>query len=600
MLPAGSARDSTLRRFAENTVVSFKKIATLLCPEQRRQAIALFLTMLVSTFFEMVSVGAVIPALSFLSTSSSVGGRSPFVQAILDFFGNPSDQQVIAGGLIALLAVYVVKNLVLTALAWQQSTFLAGLMRGLSDRLFATYMSQPWAFHLQRNSAQLIRNNTSEITMFVNGCHNALLFGTEALVAMAIGLLLVCVEPVAAVLVGLVIGLATVGLHLITRRRLVSWGRTRQNYERKRIQDLQQGLGGAKDVKLLGRESEFIEEYRQATALVAHAYQRQYFVSQLPRLWYEMLAVAGLVLLGVAFLIQGASGRAMIPRLGLFAAAAFRLLPSLNRIVSAWQSLIYLTPIVDTLGEELALPSKPIRQNNFVRRPFTRDISLQNVTFAYPKSHGPSISEISLTIRKGSSVGIIGGSGAGKSTLVDLLLGLLSPDSGVVSVDGANIQADLRGWQNNLGYVPQTIFLTDDSIRRNVAFGVPSNEIDDVAVEKSLRAAQLDQFVAGLPAGVDTVIGERGVRLSGGQRQRIGIARALYFDPPILVLDEATSSLDTSTENDVMEAVNRLHGSKTLVIVAHRLSTVSNCDTLFELVNGKVSRVGTFAEVAQA
>jgi ABC-type multidrug transport system fused ATPase/permease subunit len=183
---------------------------------------------------------------------------------------------------------------------------------------------------------------------------------------------------------------------------------------------------------------------------------------------------------------------------------------------------------------------------------------------------------------------------------VDLLLGLLSPDSGVVSVDGANIQADLRGWQNNLGYVPQTIFLTDDSIRRNVAFGVPSNEIDDVAVEKSLRAAQLDQFVAGLPAGVDTVIGERGVRLSGGQRQRIGIARALYFDPPILVLDEATSSLDTSTENDVMEAVNRLHGSKTLVIVAHRLSTVSNCDTLFELVNGKVSRVGTFAEVAQA
>lgn len=563
---------------------------------QRRSALLLFFAMLIGMLLETLSVGAVIPALSFLSNTAGDSSALWLTKA-RDYLGNPSEPQLISMGLAALLGIYAIKNVFLAGLAWQQSVFLASLLEKTSDRLFGIYVSQPWSFHLQRNSAQLIRNNTTEISVFVNGCHTALLMGTELLVAIGLGALLIYMEPIAAIVVGVVIGLATLVLHSVTSRRISRWAKIRQQYERKRIQDLQQGLGGAKDVKLLGREAEFIAEYRDATQQVAHAYQRQYFTQSLPRLWYELLATAGLSLLGFSLVSQGISGREIIPRLGLFAAAAFRLLPSLNRIISSWQSVQFMAPVASTLSDELSLCNNLVNRATRTRAPFHDVITLCGITYSYPHARSPAISDVSITIPKGSAVGIIGGSGAGKSTLVDLLLGLLPPDKGIVSVDGVNIQSHLREWQNNVGYVPQSIFLTDDTIRRNIAFGVTEKEIDDEAVARALKAAHLDTFVESLPSGVNTLVGERGVRLSGGQRQRIGIARALYIDPPILVLDEATSSLDTNTEADVMAAVNQLHGEKTLVIVAHRLSTVANCDHLIRLENGSVACAGTHADV---
>lgn len=573
-----------------------RNLWSILDASQRRGAMALGLAMVIGMLLETLSVGAVIPALSFLSTSAD-GGHAPWIARALKYLGNPSEPELIAGGLFALLGIYTIKNLFLVGLAWQQSTFLASLLEKTSDRLFGIYMSQPWTFHLQRNSAQLIRNNTTEITMFVNGCSNALLMCTELLVCAGLAAMLIYLEPIAAIVVGIVVGVATYALQSVTSHRISRWAKTRQQYEKKRIQDLQQGLGGAKDVKLLGREDEFLAEYRHATRHVAHAYQRQNFTQSLPRLWYELLATTGLVMLGLALLGQGVSGRAMIPRLGLFAAAAFRLLPSLNRIIASWQSVQFMAPVAATLSDELSLRGIALDRATRECAPFQNSISLRGVSFIYPNARSPAISDVSLSIAKGSSVGIIGGSGAGKSTLVDVLLGLLTPDTGIVAVDGVDIQSHLREWQNNLGYVPQSIFLTDDTIRRNVAFGVPEKEIDDEAVGRALQAAQMDRFVASLPSGVHTLVGERGVRLSGGQRQRIGIARALYIDPPILVLDEATSSLDINTETDVMSAVNQLHGEKTLIIVAHRLSTVANCDQLIRLENGRVVEFGTHADV---
>ena len=319
----------------------------------------------------------------------------------------------------------------------------------------------------------------------------------------------------------------------------------------------------------------------------------QLTLQPLPRLWLEMLAVTGLATLVLTLLVLGHELGAVLPTLGLFAAAAFRLMPSVNRVLTSFQSLRYGLPVINTLHREFELEPSAINEAGTTPTPFGETIEFDRVSYTYATAHTSALEDLSVVIRRGESVGVIGTSGAGKSTFVDVLLGLLTPDSGAVLVDGVDIQHSLRSWRDQIGYVPQSIFLTDDSLRNNVAFGLPAAQVDETAVWRAIRAAQLEEFVNSLPEGLDTVVGERGVRLSGGQRQRIGIARALYHDPSVLVLDEATSSLDTATEREVMQAVSALHGAKTILIVAHRLSTVEHCDRLYRIERGRVVETGT-------
>ena len=297
-------------------------------------------------------------------------------------------------------------------------------------------------------------------------------------------------------------------------------------------------------------------------------------------------------------IVRGKPLDALVPTLGLFGVAAFRLMPSAARMMGSLQVMRYNLPVVNTLYRELHIfdTSPPFQRERELLR-FANALVLDRVGFSYPNTETPTLRDVSLSITRGTSVGFVGGSGAGKSTLVDVILGLLKPATGRVLVDGIDIQTNLRGWQDQVGYVPQTIYLTDDTLVRNVAFGLPDDQIDKSAVRRAIQAAQLEEFVNELPAGLETLVGERGVRLSGGQRQRIGIARALYHDPPILVLDEATSSLDTANEQGVMAAVNALHGNKTLIIVAHRVSTVAHCDRLFRIEQGTLVEEGTFDKV---
>jgi len=298
---------------------------------------------------------------------------------------------------------------------------------------------------------------------------------------------------------------------------------------------------------------------------------------------------------------QGRPLDTVLPTLGLFAAGAFRVMPSANRLISAAQGMQGTAAAVDLVYEEYKAtrPPAPGPVQNPIA-PLRTSITLENIRFSYPNAPRPALQGVTLEIQQGESIGFIGPSGAGKSTLVDILLGLLPPDAGAVRCDGSDIQGDLRGWQKQLGYVPQSIYLADDTIRHNVALGVPAGEIDETALRRAIRAAQLEDFVAGLPEGLDTIVGERGVRLSGGQRQRIGIARALYHDPPILLLDEATSALDTETETGVMQAVEALHGSKTIITIAHRLSTVAHCNRVYRMAGGQVVASGRLEDVAPA
>jgi ABC-type multidrug transport system fused ATPase/permease subunit len=428
--------------------------------------------------------------------------------------------------------------------------------------------------------------------MFADVIISTLTMTTELLVLLGISTLLLAVEPVGTLIAVFLLGGAAWTFHYATRDRIVRWGKSRQLHDGLRLQHLQQGLGGAKDAKLLGRESNFLDQYRVHNTQSARVGQFQATLQMLPRLWLELLAVVGLATLVITMLAQGRGPTTIVPTLGLFAAAAFRLMPSVNRTLGALQGLRYSLPAVNTLHDELRLamaePAGGEQRQGTAIPVFQTDICLANVSYTYPSAAVPAVDDLNLRIRKGESVGFVGPSGSGKSTLVDVILGLLTPSAGRVLVDGENIQTNLRAWQDQIGYVPQSIYLTDDTLRRNVAFGLPNEAIDNDAVGRAIRAAQLHEFAAGLPQGLETLVGERGIRLSGGQRQRIGIARALYHDPAVLVLDEATSALDTATERGVMEAVTALRGNKTILIVAHRLSTVANCDRLYRLEQGRI------------
>ncbi len=574
-----------------------REIWSILSPAQKRAGLGLLGWMLVSMVFEMLGIGLMLPALTAMS-GSSLMVASPLVTQSLQWLGNPSQTQLIVGGVVTILMIYAMKAVFVLIATWRQARYTRRLEKNLCERMFSTYMAQPWEFHLQRNSAELIRN-MNNIGYFADTVGLILNIVAELFILAGIAVVLLFVNPLASVVTGLLAVSSTWFLDRFTKHWSVRWGEVRHEHQALATRAIHQGLGGVKDAKVLGRESQFLDQYSKHAGVLATMAERHSFLTVIPRLWNEMLGVTALCLLTLVMLWQGMDPQALVPALGVFAAAAFRMLPSVHRISMAIQSLRYVTETVHTIVSELAM-NKPLGLPPS-EKPITfgSEVSLKNISYRYAKAVAPALDQIDIRIPASSCVGIIGTSGAGKSTLVDILLGLLSPTGGRVLVDDVDISRCLRGWQKIVGYVPQSIYLCDDTIRANIAFGVPEQEIDDTALMLALKAAQLDGFISELPDGVNTLVGERGVRLSGGQRQRIGIARALYHDPQVLVLDEATSALDNETEKGVMSAVDRLHGKKTIVIVAHRLSTVSNCDMLYRLEDGRVTQTGTFAEVVQ-
>jgi ABC-type multidrug transport system fused ATPase/permease subunit len=566
----------------------------MLNARQRTATFVLLVMMVFSMAFEVLGIGMAVPALAAMTTADPAS--SPRMTAWMEWLGNPTRNQIIFGGLVLLLLLYLVKTAYLLFAAYWQARFVAALQASLGRRLYGIYLAQPWTFHLCRNSAELARN-LNELAMMSNIIGSILSAIAELLVVLGIVSMLLWFEPVGTIVVGGVLGATTLLIGRLNGSNMRKWGEAKFAALKELNRHMYQGIGGAKDIKIRGSEPNFIEHYRTHSDLVARMMANHLVLQQVPRLWLELAALMAICLLTVVMIWEGRDSSTLVPSLGLFAAAAFRLLPSGNRLTQAYYSLQFSQSAVQLIHDDMALPTPPPAPGSASVLPFRESVTLEDVVFRFPNSRTPALDRINLTIPYGKSVGIVGGSGAGKSTAVDILLGLLEPTSGNVRVDGVDIRTDLRGWQNLVGYVPQTIYLCDDSLRENVAFGVPPEKIDEEAVDRAIRAARLDEFVAGLPEGLATVIGERGVRLSGGQRQRIGIARALYHDPRVLVLDEATSALDSGTESEVMAAVNALQGAKTIVIVAHRLSTLEQCDLLYRLEHGRLVQSGSFAEV---
>jgi len=578
-----------------STVETVKIVWKLFTNSDRAAFIRIVVMVIVGMFLETISLGIVVPIIGIL-TQDDYQQKYPF---IVDIFGNLSREELISAVMVAMVLIYVVRSLFLFWSLWIQKGFSASVSGRLSQSLFSIYLRQPYMFHLQRNSSTLMRNAKNATSVVTCGVDPFLVLLTDGLVAIAMFALLIAVEPVGTLAVLLVFGLSTFVFQRTTRRRIDNWGYQVDYHETKILQHLQEGFGGAKDVKVLGRENEFLSQHEKHLGESIRINRVYNVILTLPRSFMEIITIVGLCLLVVSMVVRGRELADIVPILGLFAAAAFRVMPSINRLLMATQTLIFNRSIIASVYKDFLLDS-PDSTSTGSGTKFATQLELTDVSFKYPTAATASLQNVSLVVKRGEAVGFVGPSGAGKSTLVDVILGLFAPTSGVVKVDGQDVQQNLRNWQNQIGYVPQAIYLTDDTLRRNVAFGLNDENIDDNLVSNAIRLAQLEEFVATLPEKLETVVGERGVRLSGGQRQRIGIARALYHNPSVLVLDEATSSLDTPTEHGVMQAVQALQGSKTVLIVAHRLSTVEYCDRLYKIENARITEEGTFDKVVKS
>lgn len=555
--------------------------------------VGLVVLMIIGSVLELLAVAVFNPFIEVMMQTSSIADDS-----FLQFFFQHTNIDSVEGYLIALsfiiAAIYVVKNVYLT---FEQNAILSFSYRtrmNLATRLLTTYMNEPYTFHLSKNIAEMqrcLQTDTSQFMSLINSC---LQLAVEFVTCLALGVYLFHTSHSITVLIGLLLGLCVFIFFIISKKVSSKLGRQNEFYNAKLFQWINQSLGGIKEVKILQREKYFIDSYRTNYKKVIWGARVNELLAAVPKYIVETVAIVGLVLAIIVKLLFGHGAlETFVPQMAVFAVAAFRLLPSVGKINAYVNNVMYTKASLDMIYQDLCEieKNKPIEvewEGKTENWKFMKGVFAEHITYHYPDSDTEVLHDITLEIPKGKTVALIGPSGAGKTTLADIILGLLPPVSGVVRMDDKNIYENLRSWRQKLGYIPQSIYLSDDTIRNNVAFGIYEDQIDDDAIWKALEKAQLKDFVQGLEKGLDTYVGDRGVRLSGGQRQRIGIARALYHDPEILVLDEATSALDSGTEQAVMESIESLQGVKTMVIIAHRLTTIKNADLIYEVVEGKV------------
>lgn len=470
----------------------------------------------------------------------------------------------------------------------------------LASRLAAGYLALPYAFHLHRHSSELIHNTNAAALQLVNAAFLPLIrIVAGSLTALGLLIVVMTISPTATLLAVLVVGGAVLILLRFIQPRLKQLGGVSYHMHQALISSMQQSLQGLRDIKLLGRERHFAGLYRAAADRLSQAAYVSGTFSSLPRVVME-LALLGFILTFFGLSVAAGTATAeMLSILGLFAYVGLRVQPALNEIVKSANELRFATETVEGVEQDLRLIEGIEPQAPGQLRPFREKLQVQGMSFRYEGAEEDALTDVDLTIRPGETVGICGPTGSGKTTLVDLLAGLLTPSSGRIVIDGEDLHDDVRGWQRNLGVVPQMVFLIDDSLRRNIALGVPDDRIDAEALDEAVRLAQLEEFVARSPQGLDSIVGEGGVRISGGQRQRIAIARALYRKASVLMLDEGTSALDNATEAALMASLERLRGDYTIILVAHRLSTVQGCDRVIYVDGGRIAAIGPYDQLLE-
>ncbi|MEX2375333.1 MAG: ATP-binding cassette domain-containing protein [Dehalococcoidia bacterium] len=566
---------------------------------ERLKAIVIFVLMLASAAVEVLGVASVMPFVAVLGTPEIVTSNR-VLSSIYSWTGLENERSflVLLGGAVLVIFLFGLLLRALTTYALLRYSFVRA--HRFSYSLLSTYLSMPFEFFSGRNTADLSRIIFSEVNEVTNGVLLPLLkLLSSALVVVGMFLLLLFVDPAVTATVSATLGGSFLLIYVLSRRALAKLGAERLSANSRRFVVANEALGGVKELKLMGREHGYLERFRKASLRFARMQSTAKTMGDVPHFAIQGIAFGGILILVLYLTSRYQTLDEAIPLIALYAFAGYRLLPALQEIFKNGTQIRFYQSALDNLHADL----KPTRGSSRMAKenhsaPPQGDIAMASISYAYPSAQGSVVSELSLTIPRGKCVAFVGSTGAGKSTAVDLMMGLLTPQSGTLSIGGVAItEQNLRAWQQNIGYVPQSIYLADASVTENIAFGVPQGSIDQEAVERAAKSAHVHEFVAELVDGYDTKVGERGTRLSGGQRQRIGIARALYHDPDVLVFDEATSALDNATEAAVMEAVDRLAGHKTIILIAHRLTTVRRCDTIFLLSGGRLVGTGTYDEL---
>jgi len=568
-------------------ISTLKKINFLITKRQRKGLVILTLLLFVGMILEVFGLGILIPALSIILEPEMVE-KTPLIYSIRNYFSEFSNQNFIFLFLGTIVIVYFVKSLFIIFLTFKQNRFLTNITAYTSNNLFSIYLSQPYKFHLNRNASELIKNIQIEINHYYIFLLSLITILIEGGFIFSVLLTLIYIEPFGAIFIGLFYGLLSVIFLQFTKRKLKAWGSLREDFDGQASKIALEGLGGIKDLLILGKATSFMEDFSNKNYLKARLNANQATVSQMPRFYLELISVVGLVSFIMVLLFQGKETTSLISILGVFVAATFRMIPSLNRVIAAIQTMKFFSPALDIIYKEInSYTQVKTFENSLENFKFKSEIEFRKVNFSFSEK-SVVLKNINLKINKGQTIGIIGESGSGKSTLVDVLIGLHKPTSGEIFIDGKKDFQLKQSWRNKIGYVSQSIYLTDDTIKKNIAFGVSEDKIDIARINQLIKDVQLDEFIKTLELEIDTKVGERGVQLSGGQRQRIGIARALYNQPEILVLDEATSALDSETEKEVMESINNLKGKKTIIMIAHRISTLIKADIIYEVKNNQI------------
>lgn len=563
------------------------------------QACLIGVMILLSAGFEAIGIGLIFPFIQLLADPGAIENFE-WIDRLVALPVFEPGQPLLIRLAWGLLLVFVLKNVVLTVMYTIQVKFLNDNQAMLSMKIYRLYLFGPYRLHLTRNSAALITNIIEAANAtFASVCMGYITLLSDAMLIIGIGVVLFVANPLVTLGALAVLGFGFGLFFLALKTSLQRWGMEIQEAKRRILMALQQGLHNFKEVKVLGCEEYVSDRFRTPRWDLARVARIKNLGEKfMPRIWMELLMVGTMLGGVILFLEKGKAPAELLATISLFAAAAFRLLPAANRALIALNGIKAGNYSVDTIYEDMMLFSanaESMDESDPIR--FENRITLDNVSFVYPNDNRAVLDGINLTIEKGQSIGLVGPSGSGKTTLIDIILGLLTPSDGTVSVDGREIGPAIRTWRRQMGYVPQQIYLMDDTLARNIAFGVTDDEIDPVKLQNAIRLARLEDVVARLPEGIDTPLGERGVRLSGGEAQRVGIARALYNDPPVLILDEATAALDNETEREINLAIERLSGQKTLVIIAHRLSTVRKCEKLVLLRHGRIADTGSFDEL---
>lgn len=570
----------------------FQKIAYIFDRKQKIRAVILMAVIIIGAFTELLGVTAILPFINVILNADTIL-KNPVFQGVYELLHFKDVNGFIIFLAAAIIVIYIVKNVYVYWMHSMQYRFTYENQRILSHKMMDCYMKQPYLYHLDHNSAELSRNINEDTVSFFEAVLAALQLASEGGVCLALVLFLFYQDRSITLGVLLLAGLFGLLFMKVFKKRLKRAGQRSRNKQGTTRKLVMEAFGGIKEIKILNREGFFTEGYNEEYKEYAESYRRFKVYGMIPKPLMEAASICGLLLIVCMKLARGVAPQEFIPTLSIFAVAAFRMLPSVNRMAEYLSRIMFSKAAIDAIYHDLKEIEHLMERLDVCEDRqeivFEKEVRVEDVSFHYPNTEKYVFEHASLVIPKNQSVAFVGPSGQGKTTMADIVLGLLEPQKGRVLVDGVNIRQGLHGWQKKLGYIPQTISLLDASIRDNILFGVPEREMDEVRLEEALKEAQLKEFVEGLEEGLDTVIGEAGVRLSGGQRQRIGIARALYHNPEVLVLDEATSALDNDTEAAVMEAIDYLAGSKTLLIIAHRLSTIQNCDLVYRIEDGQIS-----------